>query len=93
MGIKEFISRLRKEDIVKRNLLDHTWISGSSTEVYPIQIWQTSIDLQWKSSRNPKVWIQKMVDMSKGLITYGIFEKGDGSCPNCISFKLATPRW
>ena len=91
--IKQFVTMLQKEPIVKRNLLDHTWISGSQTEVHPITLMQYEIELQWKSNREPKQWIDTMVKKSNGIIQYGYFSRSDGSCPSRIVFRLVHPRY
>lgn len=30
---------MKKYFMVKKNLYEHTWLSGSSTTVYPISVW------------------------------------------------------
>ena len=44
--VHKFIEELNKEEMVKKNLYRHTWLSGSSTTVYPIAVyyeaWPTS---------------------------------------------------
>lgn len=87
--IKEFIAEIKQQPEMK-NLYPYTWTSGSSTQVYPISVWQDSIDLQWDSDREPKRFIQRMEQLGKelGIVKYGSWVKSDGSCPNYVRFRL-----
>ena len=82
----EFINMLANDPFVKKHLYERVWISGSSTEVYPIQEWNDSVDIQWKTDRPCPKWIDKIVKQNNDLIKYGYFLKSDRSCPSCVSF-------
>ena len=90
--VHQFIEELKKEAMVKKNLYEHTWLSGSSTEVYPIEIhkssWHPEIVLQWKSNRRCDSFIRKMTDKYNDIVLMGAFWKSDGSCPSTITFYL-----
>lgn len=91
MTTDEFVSKLEKEPLVKKYMYKHTWLSGSSTTVYPITIWDDlkEIVIQWDSRKNIfNKFIQRMVDESEGLVRLGYFNKKDGTCPATIVFKL-----
>lgn len=87
--IQQFIDDLKKEEIVRKNLYGSSWLSGSSTDVYPITIWRDEIVLQWQSDRNIyNKFIQRMVDKNSDILKSGYFSKSDGSCPSRIVFRL-----
>lgn len=87
--VTQFIEYLKKQEIVKKYLRDDYWISGSSTLVYPITIWEKSkrIEMQWKSDK--KIFgkfIERVKKENSEFIKDGIFWKSDGSCPSTITF-------
>lgn len=87
--IREFTEDIANEKLCRKNLYGHTWLSGSSTEVYPITIWKSTIEIQWKG--NKKVYdkfIDRMVQKYADLFEYGYFCKSDGSCPSNITFRF-----
>ena len=91
--VHKFIDEIQKEKKVKENLYEHTWLSGSSTTVYPIAVWveafpTSEIVLQWKSDRQCNKFINKMVEKYNDIIEEGYFWKSDGSCPSTITFRL-----
>lgn len=87
--IEQFIKEIMKDNIVKKNLYNETWLSGSSTTVYPIMIWQKSIVFQWKSNRKIfDKFIKRTVKKYNDLFIDGYFWKSDGSCPSTITFVL-----
>ena len=87
--IDEFIDKFTKEKIVKKNLYEHTWTSGSSTIVYPITVRKNEIVFQWKSDRRIfDKFINRTVEKYNYLFESGYFWKSDGSCPSTIVFKF-----
>lgn len=87
--IGKFVEALKSEPLVQKYLRKETWISGSSTTVFPIGIWLDSVELQWESDR--KIFgkfIERIVEANKDLLDWGSFQKTDGSCPSSIVFKL-----
>ncbi len=87
--VQQFIEEFKKEKVVQKNLYNATWLSGSSTTVYPITVWQKEIVCQWKSDR--KIFdrfINRIVEKYSGLFECGYFWKSDGSCPSTITFRL-----
>ena len=87
--IQTIVDELKQEPMVKKYLYDTTWLSGSSTTVYPIEIGKQDITLQWKSDKNIfNSFIKKIVDKYPE-ISDGWFSKTDGEEPSSITFKLA----
>lgn len=84
--IKVFIEDLKKDSMVHKHLASG-YISGSSTEVYPIMInMNKSVTLLWNTDRKLyDKWIARVVQ-SHSLVDYGYFWKSDGSCPSRIVF-------
>lgn len=91
--VQQIVADLKEEPLVKKYLYDTTWLSGSSTTVYPIEIGKQDITLQWKSDKNIfNSFIKKIVDKYPE-ISDGWFSKTDGEEPSSITFKLAQKRY
>ena len=91
--VHKFIEELKSEEMVKKNLYKFTWLSGSSTTVYPISIYYESfptseVVLQWDSDRACNKFINKIVQKFSNILKEGYFWKSDGSCPSTITFRL-----
>jgi hypothetical protein len=85
--IEKCIEDLKKEKLVQKYLYSYTWLSGSSTNVYPIKVWKESIVLQWSSDKAIfDKFIQRVVEKNSDIFSRGIFWKSDGSCPSRITF-------
>lgn len=83
--INQFITEFQNEELVKKYLYDHTWLSGSSTTVQPIAIWSREIEVQWKCDKRIfDRFIDRLVAKNSDLFKNGIFWKTDGSCPSRI---------
>lgn len=93
LRIKDFVEYLKTQPIVQKNLCDYVWISGESTEVFPIMVWQNFIELQWKSDRPCPRFISAMREKYPDIIKSGYFSKSDGSCPSTIYFNLQKNLW
>ncbi|MBQ3543482.1 MAG: hypothetical protein IJA34_00595 [Lachnospiraceae bacterium] len=88
-----FIEEFKKEEMVKKNLYEYIWVSGSSTKVYPITIWiegaiTSDIVIQWKNDKRCTKFINKIVKKYNDILEEGYFWKSDGSCPSTITFRL-----
>ena len=79
---------------IGRHIYTSTWLSGSSTEVYPISIYHNKntntydIEIQLKANRN---YFTRTIDNFKKKyadITYMRYCKYDGSCPNTLRIKV-----
>lgn len=74
------------------------WISGSSTYVYPITTWLTTlefphIEIQLENNAKERYLrkaIEKIKNENKDIIRYMYFCKYDGSCPDIIRIVLGT---
>lgn len=87
--IDKFVSEFLEEPMVKKYLYRNHWTSGSSTDVYPISIWQNDIEVQWNSDRRIfDNFIDKIVKNNSDLLSGGRFRKSDGSSPSQIIFFL-----
>lgn len=87
--IHRFINEFKKEKIVRKNLYDDAWLSGSITVVNPITVYPKEIVCQWKSDKRIySKFIKRMVEKYNDIIEFGYFWKSDGSCPSTITFKL-----
>lgn len=87
--IYQFIEEFKNEKIVKKNIYEYAWLSGSSTMVHPITIWRNDIEIQWKSNKDIfNRFIDRMVEKYSDLFECGYFWKTDGSCPSRIVFRF-----
>ena len=87
--IEKFIAYLNKQKLVKKYLYKHTWLSGSSTLVYPVSIWEKSrrIELQWASDKRIfNKFLKRVMTDNADFIVRAIFKKSDGSCPSSLIF-------
>ena len=91
--IEVFLDWLQNQGIVQQQLYDITWISGSSTTVYPITVCQSCVEIQWKEDNEPKALIDSATALFTDIISYGVFSKTDGSCPSTVHFQLKEPRY
>ena len=87
--IEQFIEEFCAEELAKKYLYDYTWLSGSSTIVYPITIWKNEIEIQWKSDKKIfDKFINRIVGKYNDLFKTGYFRKTDCSCPSVIVFPF-----
>ena len=91
--VRKFVEELKAEEMVKKHLYKFTWLSGSSTTVYPISIYYESfptsaVVLQWDSDERCTKFINKIVKKYSDILERGYFWKSDGSCPSTITFWL-----
>lgn len=79
---------------IGRHIYTSTWLSGSSTDVYPISIYHNNntnmydIEIQLKANRNYFTRTIEYFKKKYADITYMAYHKYDGSCPNIISLKV-----
>lgn len=85
--VDKFIEDFKREKLTQKYLYKYTWLSGCSTTVYPITIWENEIVFQWESSKNIfNKFISRIVKENADLFSKGLFWKSDGSCPSTITF-------
>lgn len=94
--VRDFAEMVTNDPLSKKHLLKHSWLSGSSTLVYPVAIFHdirsgmSEITLQWDCPRPIfGKFIDRMVSRGKPYADYGIFSANDGSCPAAITFYLS----
>ena len=88
--MKNFADEIYNDKLVKKYIRMGTWLSGSSTNVYPITIWEKSreVVVQIKTKRNV---FNKLLERYKNKyenIEYCYFDKTDDSCPSRLVFKF-----
>lgn len=88
--LKDFINELQNDKLIRKYLRVGTWLSGSSTIVYPITIWERSREVVLQLTTGKNVF-NKLIERYKNKyddIKYGYFDKRDGSCPCVLVFKF-----
>ena len=79
------------DKLIKKYVIDYTWVSGEDTTVYPIQGWLNTIDIQVSTNKNLFTkCIQRLIKKSDGKLVNGWFVKSDGSCPSYITLIMAS---
>ena len=84
--LNSFVSELRSR--IGHHIYEHTWISGCSTEVYPIEVFHNhdtyDITIQLKGRRNYFANTIKSFKKRYKDITIMRYCRHDGSCPNTL---------
>lgn len=79
---------------IGRHIYTSTWLSGSSTDVHPIEIYHNNntnmydIEIQLKANRNYFTRTIENFKKKYADITYMGYCKSDGSCPNTIRLNV-----
>ena len=95
--IRDFTDMVVNDPLSKKHLLKHSWLSGSSTTVYPTEIYfpdfpenTARVTFQWDCRKNlDRPFIKRMVEKGAPVVDSGHFVPGDGSCPAAIVFFLS----
>lgn len=89
---KELLTAIENEPIIKKHIYGSTWLSGSSTTVYPIIFLQKEVRIQLDISKNVfKKFIERFVKQNSDLVVCGGFSANDGSCPSELYFYYNIP--
>lgn len=86
--INAFIENFKQNNFVEKNACLFGYLSGSSTQVAPINVYKSTIEVLWHSNRTCKKFIAHVVEENKDLLVYGRYWRSDGSCPNRLIFYL-----
>lgn len=90
--LQTLIAEIRNK--IGKHIYTSTWLSGSSTDVYPISIYHNNntntydIRIQLKANRNYFTRTIEYFKKKYADITYMGYWKSDGSCPNTITLKV-----
>lgn len=91
---KEILKIIESDNLIKKYLYKDHWMSGSSTVVYPITVYRATIEIQLLTYKNVfNKCIDRIVKASEGLLSDGLFSKGDGSCPPKLIFYFTNERY
>ena len=86
--LKTIVEDLKNEPLIKKYMLDRTWLSGSSTTVYPITVSGPGKDIEIQLDTNKNVFNSLLKKYENKYPLYAGFWKSDGSCPSHLYFKL-----
>lgn len=85
--LNKIINDIKADAVIGKHIYKHTWLSGSSTLVHPITLWEKEIVIQLDNDRNIyNKAIQRIIKKHKDILTGGLYYKSDGSCPNTLTF-------
>lgn len=92
--ITEIAKEIVEIPIIKKHILNHTWLSGSSTVVYPVYTYLDTdgtghIDIQLNTKRNYFDNVIQQIKDKYSEIVDGRFNKTDDSCPSTLEFRYA----
>lgn len=83
----DIINAIKADKTIAKHILKHKWLSGSSTEVHPIAVWQRDVCIQLDIKRNVFTKaIKRVLINNPNLFKSGTFCRNDDSCPATISF-------
>lgn len=89
--VRDIYEACLSNNVIQKHTIDYTWISGSSTDVYPIMVWPYDVEVQVDT--NNSVYfnkaIKRVLAVYPHLFKDGYFCKSDGSCPSYIRFQYA----
>ena len=78
----EIVNAIKGDKTLAKHIYKHTWISGSSTTIYPITLWLTDVCIQLDTHKNLfKKCIERILAKYPNLFKNGYFCKNDDSCP------------
>ena len=91
--MNNILEDIKNDKLINKYLYKYTWLSGSSTPVYPIEIYKDKevwkeIRIQINTNKNV---FNKLIERYKNKykeIEHILFFKSDGSCPAVLMFKL-----
>lgn len=89
----EIVNAIKGDKTLAKHIYKHTWISGSSTTIYPITLWLTDVCIQLDTDKNLfKKCIERILAKYPNLFKDGYFCKNDGSCPAELNLSIRTKR-
>lgn len=92
INTKELLKALEAEQIINKYMYKGTWLSGSSTTVYPITFWKSNVEIQLNTRKNLfEKFIDRFVEQHGDLVISGNFCKYDESCPATLTFDYNIP--
>lgn len=88
--LEDFAEEIYNDELIRKYMCKYVWLSGSSTKVFPIQIWgeRREVELQIDTKKNV---FNKLIERYKekyNEIEYAYFDKTDDSCPSRLVFKF-----
>lgn len=90
--LNEILTYIKVNTTIPKHILDYTWISGSSTKVYPISIYtgnksnNAKITIQVDSKNIFSKTLKKISQFSQ--VDYAYYDKGDDTKPPSIHIRL-----
>lgn len=88
MNIDDVVKEIMNDNMFSKYISKHTWMSGSSTVVYPVTVWEVSKQIEFQLNTNRNMF-SKFIERTcekYPLLEMGVFIKSDGSCPSTIKF-------
>lgn len=92
--MEDIINEIKNDKLIQKYLYQHIWTSGSSTLVYPVEIWRNKdetireIIIQIDTKRDYFKKLIKRYEEKYKEIEYSYFDKTDDSCPSRLVFKF-----
>ena len=91
--LQQLYDALKNEPLIRKYMRKYTWVSGSSTTVYPIMFWKDEVCVQLETHKNVfEKFIKRFVEQHGDLVVAGHFNRNDGSCPPELTFWYNIPK-
>lgn len=89
METKEMTQIILSDELIRKYIYPHPWISGSCTIVCPVSVWTASKQIEVQVKRG--AWrlrkrMKRIVESNPTAFKDAYFCKSDGSCPDTIIF-------
>ena len=86
---KEIVKAILSDGVIKKHTIDYSWMSGSSTDVYPIMIssYNTEVYVDTGNGNLFRKAIERVLNKYPNLFKGAYFCKSDGSCPSWLRFN------
>lgn len=75
---------IKNDKVIAKYIYKGTWLSGSSTIVYPITVWKNDIHIQLEHNARSNYFKGFIKRIKKTFGLTAIFVKSDGSCADII---------
>ena len=87
--VRQIVSAILEEKVIKKHVIDYSWTSGSVTNVEPIMVMSRCTEVQMDTQNKAYFVdaINRVLRKYPDIFKNGYFCKTDGSCPAYIRFE------
>lgn len=87
--VRQIVSAILEEKVIKEHVIDYSWASGCVTDVAPIMVMSryTEVQMDTQNKAHFVDAINRVLRKYPNIFKNGYFCKTDGSCPAYIRFE------